>query len=142
MRTVSYLPAGRYYVGDLCYVMSSEWDEVCKLTIKGAECLSGQFQLSDGRKFAMFTTKWGDGLYKAGSSEFCVDSGSIGCIKVSDITNPDEVDMRRLGGIFDFDESFVVYSDDGIIRFGYMLINTDPDEFYDDEEEETDYEDA
>lgn len=25
------MPAGRYYVGDLCYVMDDVWDEVCDL---------------------------------------------------------------------------------------------------------------
>jgi hypothetical protein len=25
------MPAGRYYIGDLCYVMHDEWDEACAL---------------------------------------------------------------------------------------------------------------
>ena len=30
-------PAGKYYVGDLCYVMHDEWDEVCGLFFKGRD---------------------------------------------------------------------------------------------------------
>ena len=38
------MPAGRYYIGDLCYVMSDEeWDEFCSLTIKDNKCFDGEF---------------------------------------------------------------------------------------------------
>ena len=39
-------PAGKYYVGDLCYVMHDEWDEVCGLFFKGRDdhgCNQGVF---------------------------------------------------------------------------------------------------
>ena len=35
------MPAGKYYIGDLCYVMSDkEWEEFCSLTIKDNKCLT------------------------------------------------------------------------------------------------------
>ena len=55
------MPAGKYYIGDLCYVMHPEWDEFCRITISGNECLQGEFNLADGRRFATFTTAYGDG---------------------------------------------------------------------------------
>ena len=30
------MPLGKYYIGDLCYVMSDEeWEQVCRITIVG-----------------------------------------------------------------------------------------------------------
>ena len=49
--------AGQYYVGDLCYVMTDdEWDQLCSITIKDHKCLEGEFNLPDGRRFAMYGT--------------------------------------------------------------------------------------
>jgi len=58
------MTAGKYYIGDLAYVMHGEWDEFCDLTIQGNSLLNGEFNLKDGRRFATFTTKWGDGVYQ------------------------------------------------------------------------------
>ena len=80
------MPAGEYYIGDLCYVMTSEeWLEVCDLTIQDSRLIEGEFQLKDGRKFAMYSTAYGDGTYydHYGFS-YSVDSGSIGCIRMED----------------------------------------------------------
>ena len=52
---------GKYYVGDLCYVMDDEWDDVCSLIIQGNECVDGEFTLPDGRRFASYGTMYGDG---------------------------------------------------------------------------------
>ena len=44
------MPAGKYYIGDLCYVMTDdEWREICAIIIKGNQCLDGEFELPDGR---------------------------------------------------------------------------------------------
>ena len=53
------MPAGRYYIGDLCYVMHPEWQECCELFFppgapgRGVE---GEFTLKDGRRFASYGT--------------------------------------------------------------------------------------
>ena len=60
------MPAGRYYIGDLCYVMHDEWDEACTLffpTNQSGRGIEGEFTLKDGRRFASFTTAYGDGEY-------------------------------------------------------------------------------
>lgn len=41
------MPAGRYYIGDLCYVMHDEWDEFCDHLD-----YPGERKLKDGRKYA------------------------------------------------------------------------------------------
>ena len=130
------MPAGKYYVGDLCYVMHPEWREACDLFFAGRSdhgCNDGEFNLKDGRRFASFGTRWGDGLYhdQFGHS-YSVDAGLIGCIKVDDIRD-DMSDILRLGAIIDFNEPFECSSnDDGLIKIGFVEIPTG----YDEEEDE------
>jgi hypothetical protein len=134
------MPAGRYYIGDLCYVMTDdEWDEFCKLTIKGHECLDGEFEMADGRRFATYGTKWGDGSYTDNhGNSYSVDAGLIGCIRVEDIRAEKYSDIDRLGAFHEFTTDFVTDGGrgsrnwSGTIQFGRILIETDSeDEVYD-----------
>ena len=133
------MPAGTYYVGDLCYVMSDEeWDEVCSITIKDNKCIEGEFNLKDGRRFALYGTAWGDGLYndQYGHS-YSVDSGTIGCILESDIKENID-DILQLGVLIDMNTPFVTSGGrgepdwEGIIQFGTVMIETSPVEYMDD----------
>ena len=139
------MPAGAYYIGDLCYVMHDAWTECCELFFEGRNdhgCNEGVFQLKDGRKFANFNTKFGDGSYSSSiSSSFCVDSGSIGCIKLEDIRDETySSDMiTDLGAIYTFEDDFVVSEHNGTISFGDVNIYTNEDPYYQDEEEEEEY---
>ena len=142
------MQAGTYYVGDLCYVMHPEWNEVCELIIDKHSCKEGEFELVDGRRFAIYNTSYGDGQYSSNTPhKFCVDSGSIGCIRLEDIT--DETYSMELvsdlGAIITFESDFVTSVHNGTIRFGNVEIYTadmneykyeDEDEYGDDEEEE------
>ena len=153
------MQAGTYYVGDLCYVTTNEeWLEICELTIVNNECLEGEFTLKDGRRFAMYGTKYGDGTYQDSERlyEFSVDSGTIGCILDSDIDHEKvrekykdqdgnyNYNPEKFGAIITFMLDFVTGGgrDDenweGCIQFGRVLIETSP-EWNDDYEEE--YED-
>jgi hypothetical protein len=128
---------GKYYIGDLCYVMHGEWDEFCKLTISGDKVLDGEFNLADGRRFATFTTAWGDGNYfDQNGKSYDVDAGLIGCIRLDDIdlTNPDNSLVG--GNIVEFVQPFSTFSAGGEIRIGSILINTDPAEVEEELEEE------
>lgn len=128
---------GKYYIGDLCYVMHGEWDEFCKLTISGDKVLDGEFNLADGRRFATFTTAWGDGNYfDQNGKSYDVDAGLIGCIRLDDIdlTNPEN---SLIGGnIVEFIQPFSTFSVGGEIRIGNVLIDTDPAEVEEELEEE------
>ena len=135
------MPAGRYYVGDLCYVMEPEWKEVCRLFFpadappKGIE---GEFTLADGRRFASFAA-YGDGSYLSNiNTDHCVDSGSIGCILVSDVRDPEgtEEEMTRLGAIVEFTEPFEVSNDQGMLTFGHVQIETAGGYDWDEDENE------
>jgi hypothetical protein len=128
---------GTYYIGDLCYVMHGEWDEFCSLTISGDKVLDGEFNLKDGRRFATFTTRWGDGNYfDQNGKSYDVDAGLIGCIRLADIdlTNPEN---SLIGGnIVEFVQPFSTFSAGGEIRIGNVLIDTDPAEVEEELEEE------
>jgi hypothetical protein len=138
------MQAGKYYIGDLCYVMTdNEWDEVCSLTIKNNECIDGEFQFADGRRFATYGTAYGDGEYRSNlGTVHGVDSGSIGCIRVEDICADKYDNIEQLGAIVEFETDFVTSGGrgdrewEGTIQFGRMLIETDD---WCDEEENYDY---
>lgn len=127
------MKAGTYYIGDLCYVMHPEWDEFCSLTINDNKVLDGEFNLKDGRRFATFTTKWGDGTYKDEQGrEYSVDAGLIGCINVKDITTS-ELENLKDGHVVEFAQDFSTFSAGGIIRFGSICIDTDYSAEFEDE---------
>lgn len=128
------MPAGRYYIGDLCYVMHPQWNEFCEITISGHNVEDGEFQLKNGVRFASLCTLYGDGTYEdqAGNS-YPVDAGLIGCIRVEDIS--DEKADLNLGNVVTFTHDFEVYSDEGVLHFGHVVINTGDDE----QDEEDDY---
>lgn len=129
------LPAGKWWIGDLCYALGNRWDEFCELTISGHSCLEGTFKFKDGTTFATFGTRWGDGTYlDQFGNEYPVDAGLIGCVKVSETDTGADL---TLGHIQEFDTDFEVGSEaSGVIYFGHILIDTDPDP---EEEEEDDY---
>jgi hypothetical protein len=129
------MPAGKYYIGDLCYVMSDdEWEEFCSITIDGHNVIDGEFQLQDGRCFATYGTAYGDGVYhdQYGHS-YSVDAGLIGCILVDDIrVEKYEKSLLDLGTIMQFDNSFATSGGrgdegwEGLIQFGHVMIETNP----------------
>lgn len=129
------MPAGTYYIGDLCYVLDDRWDEVCDLVLADDTCRDGIFTLKDGTSFAMFTTKYGDGQYcDQDGNSYTVDSGSIGCVMLMDISESerDLAKMQKLGNIMTFSDSLTVGSSreivgyywDGYINFDRLAIDT------------------
>lgn len=125
------MPAGKYYVGDLCYVLNQpgEWDEFCKLTISGASCLDGEFTLPDGRRFATYSTAYGDGEYPDNrGNSYGVDAGLIGCILMSDIPSVSVQEAEDCGAVIDFTRDFETGSHEGVIHLGHVRIDTSYDE--------------
>ena len=128
------MPAGRYYIGDLCYVMTDdEWSEFCNITIKGNECIDGEFALKDGRQFATYGTAYGDGSYHDQYGHtYSVDAGLIGCIRVEDIRADKYNNLLDLGAVQEFAGAFSTSEHAGQIQFGHVIIDTDP--AYDEDE--------
>jgi len=130
------MKAGTYYVGDLCYVLHDEWDEVCELIIKDNVCLDGEFTLKDGRRFAIYGTAYGDGNYfDQNGKSYDVDAGAIGCILMDDIDLESPGNFLAGGNVHTFDTSFYTGEQDGKIMFHTLSINTDPEDEYIEEEE-------
>ena len=126
------MPAGRYYVGDLCYVMHDAWTEAVDLMFpsaaEGYKSVEGVMKLKDGRQFAIFSTAYGDGYYSDNlGNDYPVDAGSIGCIRVEDIKD-DTADIG-LGNVIDFDQDFVVESDGENLKFGHIVIATGVEDY-------------
>ena len=134
--------AAAYYVGDLCYVMLEDWDEIVDQTVYDNSKLS--YQLADGRQYFMVSTMYGDGTYNdLDGNPYSVDSGTIGAIKVSDIRNLDALNATLesgLGHIHTFDYTLRDNDCDyfeGKINIGGVMIDTDDlEEGYDYEEDD------
>ena len=117
------LQKGVYYIGDLCYVMDQEWEELCDLIEGNQYPDEGVYRFSDGRRFAIFNTAFGDGeYYDKEERSYSVDSGTLGCIKVDDLTK--EID-ESLGNVVEMPTDFFCYSDGKTIHFGDIAIQTD-----------------
>lgn len=135
MTTSAILPAGKYFVGDLCYVLNQpgEWDAFCALTISGTACLDGVFALPGDhpafRWFASIQTEFGDGTYRdQHGNEYPVDAGLIGCILMSDIPHITKEYADEHGAVVEMKTSFVPARDrEGTITFGHITIPTGSD---------------
>jgi hypothetical protein len=112
--------------------MHPEWKEVSDLMYPSCaqhRVVEGEFTLKDGRRFASFSTAWGDGEYRSSINTLhSVDSGSIGCIRMEDIRDNTYPDIERLGAIVEFAEPFEVDADQGLLKFGHVLIETATEE--------------
>ena len=135
------MPKGQYYIGDLCYVLHDEWKEVCDLLFGDRDdygCNQGEFNLADGRRFTIFNTAYGDGLFDSnGFGVYGVDAGSIGCILLKDIDLKNARNNPELGNIVIFDTDFTTSTDGATLTFGHVQIYTgdmeeEEDEYYED----------
>jgi hypothetical protein len=138
--TTSRLPAGTYYVGDLCYVVrDDEWSDFCEDMFPDDDSMRcGIFETAEGVNYANFGTKYGDGCYGDRQlREYSVDSGTIGCIPVCALKEFDAEKIERLGNIVEFPTAFEVGYDEptGTITFGHVDIVTG-DMYGEDEEDE------
>lgn len=156
----------KYYIGDLCYVLSSDdWFTYCaaygassdedgydpEIWLAPEEGEWEAYLADDGKEpwrpcFA-FNTAYGDGCYTDQNGlKYSVDSGGIGCIRVDHANAEKLADAvaRGLGHIHEFEELPSMGEEDGVIWFvdhtNQVEINTAGG--YDDEEEEADEDDA
>lgn len=143
------LQPGTYFIGDPCYVMSKTHDSWVE---KLESCNYFQEPYTERGKTAIaFSPAWGDGVYfDQDGWEYGVDAGLIGAVPLDLLdTSLEEIEERCLGRMVTFSEPFICTSDGGKLRFGHIVIDTDPeleedrywehdrfDELDEDEEEE------
>ena len=136
------LPAGTYYVGDLCYVLGDRWDEVCSLLdapgvdFDGPAPTQTVFTMADGTVFACMKTMYGDGTYETSDGDVVgVDSGTVGAVLVKDITRAGQESLH-VGQTVELAEC-VPYRHDGTLYFGDYEVYTaewaEEEEYYDED---------
>ncbi len=131
-------PAGKYYIGDICYALDdnvyhNQWGETYSFA-------AGTYIISyNGIQNAMTVahTKYGDGMYvdDINKLEFNVDSGTIGIVPFN-LCNPSEIKNNTIsGGHFIESTTPVEFkSQDGIFVIGYndnrnmLIIDTQCDD--------------
>lgn len=120
------LPAGKYFIGDPCYVISDEnWE---KLGASGFP--DGENNVLDASMF-MAGTAYGDGEYTDGKyCRYPVDSGTLGAVPSSLIG---KIEGRKLGFYGDYPNGLEIEYDGHGFTFGEIHIETEDED--DDEEE-------
>ena len=127
-------PAGEYYIGDLCYVMHAEWNDVCN-RLHQNERVESAFSIADGRTIFIASTAYGDGKFCDDRfGVYPVDSGTIGVIALNDISADDQKNITS-GTVYTFNSEFNITAEGGIFNIGGILIDTKYNP-YDEEEEE------
>ncbi len=142
-RETSLMPAGKYYVGDLCYLLPDDiYDEyVCSFNHddEAVEVKAGR-----RKAFSAFyaSTAYGDGGYsdKTGG-KYSVDAGILGVVQLLSadlIAAAKKLDADGHAKVIDFPEDFRVDRDeDGTFTFGHLTIETgDSDQEEEDDEDE------
>jgi hypothetical protein len=156
------MKAGRYWIGDLCYVQNvmqrvdflavmfgskfiehmSKGDMSIALKSIDNEAYhpQGKFFMMPGFELGQFTTAYGDDVYSAGDLDFPVDSGSIGIIPAEHVHKDGKAE---LGHIIEFPEEFECWYDEqgGMwehkdLHFGHLTIKMGLDAEEDEEEDE------
>lgn len=134
------LPAGCYWIGDLCYVfpdkgpMGNYWDKI----IEKNDCFTkGQLTEFDEGKIKIWAddTAFGDGVYPSNINfNFPVDAGLLGIIPEETVEYLNTIDgdydnshLKGLGIFVDFKEDFTIEMSNGRFRFGHVIIETDDD---------------
>jgi hypothetical protein len=103
------LPAGSYYIGDICYVL----DDKIYHNIFGASGYSSGLYTSSLGQFLVSNTYAGDGSYPGTDGfTYAVDAGIIGIVSKSLVTTE-----TNLGKIYNFPTGVEVTMDDGVFTF-------------------------
>ena len=120
------LRAGKYYVGDLCYVLGDkngfDWGDIL-LETDYLRSQTGMFEYK-GIKFFSSGTAYGDGCYPDNEGrEYGVDAGLIGCFPIDELKDQQGVDD---GHTVAFEKDFDCSTCDssGVIKIGKLEIRT------------------
>lgn len=158
-----------FYVGDLCYVLDrDQWDTVCAHDfvedpedgydpqgfLEPENLTFEEESYPAAKPFYILRTFYGDGVYEGSDGNaYCVDSGTIGCIR-TDYADPEKLAdavERGLGYLHEFDEdldpnySSFCGEEDGTIWFdtaNYGLSILTGSDWEDEDEEDTEEDDG
>jgi hypothetical protein len=134
MKDINKFKAGKYYIGDLCYIFGESWSDI------SGRCDDCAF-LFDKKQVFIAGTAYGDGAYKDNHDrEYFVDSGTIGIVPVSLLKKDGKHTEKSVNAsegmhIVKFDNDFDVSAYNGVFEFGDLRIDTENDE----QDEDDDY---
>jgi hypothetical protein len=150
-------PAGKYYIGDPCYVFSGEsWSKLCDETdcFENGEDHPHLFS-HRGHKFFGASTAHGDGtFYDSDGYRYGVDAGMLGIVPIALVElegeSIEDIEKYKLGRIHEFKEDFEVGVNElHTFLFGDIIIDTDDeaedygeDDYYPDDSDYDDYDDC
>lgn len=126
MKAIANLPAGRYFVGDPCYVIADDkWMDF----LEGGTFAGNEMIEFEGGFAGCVSTEYGDGEYYAMGGfppgPFPVDAGLLGAVSENLIAKKYTVEeLADLGVMVDFKEPFTVYRDGSVCVIGHILIDT------------------
>lgn len=141
-RETSLMPAGKYYVGDLCYLLP---DDIYEQYVGSFNHDGEAVDIKAGRRkvFSAFvaSTAYGDGGYSDNAGgEYSVDAGILGVVQLLSadlIAKAKEEDAAGMAKVIDFPEDFRVNRDeDGTFTFGHLTIVTDGSDQEEEDEDE------
>ncbi len=118
------MPAGKFYIGDPCYVVedNDDWSYL----LGNSDYFQSRYEgsLPDGTRVVAFGTAWGDGMYGP-ELEYSVDAGLIGAVPWSEkLWAKYGEKLNDLGKVMDFPEPWEAWNDNGILHFGHIRIDT------------------
>ena len=112
------IPAGRYYLGDPCYVIrDKDWMPL----LENCDYFRNPVGKVGGHEILAFGTKHGDGSFvDQHKNEYGVDAGLIGLVPVAYGGKHDHGNRE-----VEFKFPTLCWNDDGVLHFGGITINTD-----------------
>lgn len=122
------MPAGTYLVGDPCYAVADdrwmEWLESANFRDDGQVLIAEL----DGHPVLGIGTAHGDGVYTdEDGKRYPVDAGLIGLVPI-EVAGGALTLRSDLNHVVTFNGPFDCRYDDGVIRLGHIVIDTDPAE--------------
>lgn len=131
------VPPGRYFLGDPCYAIADDdWMTLLESTTATTAYFEDQpaGELR-GHQVLAFSTKWGDGEYHdQDGGAYSVDAGLIGLVPEALAVQAGKYDLATLGRWVEFTAPETCTDDKtGLLVFGPVKIDTDPDPEEDDD---------
>jgi hypothetical protein len=120
------VPAGKYWLGDPCYVIEADdWSKVCEAFYadenRGKSIV--RVDLGNGNLVVLCQTAWGDGEYRSSKNHVIpVDSGTIGLVSMA--YDPEFKSNFDLCSLVEFPLNPIIENQNGIMWFDTIRVDT------------------
>lgn len=124
------LPAGTYWIGDPCYVVTKYHDTWIKVITSVDYFNEPALANVDDITIVAGTTSYGDGCYTSNAGTYHnVDSGTLGIVPLATVNkfHGNHTWLAKQGTFKHFDRDFTVEIDQGHFDFDQIIIDTRED---------------